>query len=160
MGVIIEPADFSSDAFAALVERHTAFCDGTAPAESCHRLPLDALMHPALTVWQAIHEGQLVGMGALREMPGNAGEIKSMHTVQEARGIGVAQQILSTIITAATARGYHALWLETGVHPDFDAARRLYGARGFVETEPFGDYTHDPHSVFLTLPLIPKGAAE
>lgn len=153
MSVLVQPADLAAPEIAALVDQHTVFCDGTAPAESCHRLAIDALVAPDITVWQAVLGGRVVGLGALKALGDADGEIKSMHTAKEARGHGVARAILGTIITEAQRRGYRALWLETGVHPDFAPARALYAANGFVETGPFGSYKPDPHSTFMTLDL-------
>lgn len=133
-----------------LVAAHVAFCDGTAPAESCHRLPLGALFGPRMTLWTARRDGVLLGMGALRKIATDAGEIKSMHTLAAARGMGVGRAILRAVLDTAEARRLSTLWLETGRHPGFAAACRLYAAHGFRETGPFGDYSEDPHSLFMT----------
>ncbi|MBP0482503.1 GNAT family N-acetyltransferase [Sagittula salina] len=151
MHLDIIPAPFP--AFEALVDTHVAFCDGTAPVESCHRLPVSALFAPEITVWGAFEDGALIGIGALKQLSAADGEIKSMHTLATARGKGAARAILCAIIDTARQRGLTALWLETGVHPDFAAARALYAAHEFVETVPFGDYVPDPHSTFMTLDL-------
>lgn len=142
-----------TETFETLVNTHTEFCDGTAPAESCHRLPVSDLFVPELTVWVASEGETLLGMGALKQLSESEGEIKSMHTVAAARGKGVARKMLTTIIETAKTRGYTSLWLETGVHPDFAAARALYEKAGFRETGPFGSYVTDPHSLFMTLDL-------
>lgn len=139
--------------FEELVDTHVAFCDGTAPAESCHRLPLSALFVPEITVWGVFDGDALVAMGAMKELSATDGEIKSMHTLRAARGKGVGRLILETIVEEARQRGYRALWLETGVHDDFAPARSFYKAGGFSETGPFGSYVPDPHSVFMTLAL-------
>ncbi|MFD1341477.1 GNAT family N-acetyltransferase [Litorisediminicola beolgyonensis] len=140
-------------AFAELVEAHVAFCDGTAPAESCHRLPVSALFTPDITIWVAREGDQLIAMGALKALSERDGEIKSMHTRAACRGRGAGRAILATIIREARSRGLTALWLETGTHPDFAGARALYAAYGFTECPPFGAYVTDPHSLFLTLEL-------
>ncbi|ETA50932.2 hypothetical protein P279_16930 [Rhodobacteraceae bacterium PD-2] len=140
-------------AFEALVETHTAFCDSTAPAESCHRLPVLRLFTPEITVWVAQEGGALIGMGALKVLSPTEGEVKSMHTRAEVRGRGAARAILRTILTAARAKGLPRLSLETGTHPAFAPAVALYRAEGFTETGPFGGYVIDPHSMFLTLDL-------
>jgi putative acetyltransferase len=167
MQIQILPAP--TPAFEALVDRHVTFCDGTAPAESCHRLPVSALFTPEITMWTVSDGDTLLGMGAMKALSelgrseaGDVkhGEIKSMHTTAEARGKGVAKQILKTIIAEAKARNYEALWLETGVHPDFRPARALYAAHGFTECPPFGDYILDPHSVFMTLDLSKEEATQ
>lgn len=146
-------------AFEALVNTHTDFCDGTAPAESCHRLPVSRLFTPEITIWVA-HEGdEMIGMGAVKVLDAANGEVKSMHTRAAARGKGVARAILSHIVAFSRAKGLTHLWLETGVHPDFKPAHALYQASGFVLTGPFGDYVLDPHSVFMTLDLTTKEVA-
>jgi len=91
-------------------------------------------------------------MGALKVLP-IGGEVKSMHTAAAARGQGAAKAILRTIIAEAERRGMPALWLETGTHPDFAAARTLYAKHGFTECPPFRDYTLDPNSLFMTKTL-------
>ncbi|CAN0583085.1 unnamed protein product [Ectocarpus sp. 12 AP-2014] len=158
--ITIETLTEPTPGFADLVETHTTFCDGTAPPESCHRLPISALFTPDLTVWTASENGTLYGMGAMKALSDTEGEIKSMHTRAAARGKGIARTLLETIIQEARRRGYTGLWLETGVHPDFAAARALYTAFGFTETGPFGGYTRDPHSVFMTLDLTADSKAK
>lgn len=158
MTIVVEIADLNAPGFADLVARHTQFCDGTAPAESCHRYDIDALAAKDLTVWQARDGGRIVGMCALKQLPDTAGEIKSMHTLDSARGKGVARKLCATLISAAQSRGMKTLWLETGAHPDFAAARALYKAYGFTETGPFADYVVDPHSVFMTASVVPEPA--
>lgn len=151
--ITITEADVMSDDIRDLVAVHVRFCDGTAPAESCHRLGVEGLAQPDMTVWAAQRDGVVVGIGALKTLKEGMGEIKSMHTRMSARGQGVAQALLRWIIKEARARGMTALWLETGVHPDFMPARALYERFGFSCSGPFADYTPDPHSVFYTLPL-------
>jgi len=34
--------------------------------------------------------------------------------------------------------------------PEFEPARQLYARAGFTVCGPFGDYTDDPNSVFMT----------
>lgn len=145
--------------FESLVATHVAFCDGAAPAESCHRLPVAALFTQEITVWGVYDGDALIGIGALKALSPTDGEIKSMHTRAMARGKGAGRLILRSIIAEAEARGYGALWLETGVHPDFAAARALYASHGFTETAPFGSYRPDPHSVFMTRALAARKTA-
>lgn len=151
MQITILPAP--TEAFEDLVNTHTDFCDGTAPAESCHRLPVSRLFTPDITVWVVHEDEALIGMGAMKQLDACNAEIKSMHTRAIARGKGTAAKLLDTIERTARAKGLKALWLETGVHPDFTAARALYQRHGFTECAPFGDYVLDPHSVFMTKSL-------
>ena len=95
----------------------------------------------------------MVGVGALKRLSAEHGEIKSMHTAEPARGQGVGSAMLRHIMAAARARGMTRLSLETGSWPYFVPARALYTRHGFVECGPFGDYREDPNSVFMTLEL-------
>lgn len=156
--VTIEKLNRPTEAFVALVDTHTAFCDGTAPAESCHRLPVDALFVPEVTVWAAYDAGEMVGMGALKSLRPTEGEVKSMHTRAAARGKGVAKSMLSAILAEAKAQGMDRISLETGAHDDFTAARAMYARAGFAECPPFGGYVADPHSIFMTLTLKEEAA--
>ena len=136
-----------------LVVAHHTHCMAESPPESVHALQLDALRAPAITLWGAWHDGTLAGIGALRALPGAAGEIKTMHTRAAKRGLGVGAAILAAIVAEAERRGYRALYLETGSYPVFAPARALYEHRGFTECPPFADYRPDPHSAFFTMPL-------
>ena len=125
---------------------------------SAHALDLSGLRAPDVTFWSA-WEGEardtLVGIGALRRLSADHGEVKSMHTAEAARGRGVGSALLRHIVAAARARGMSRLSLETGSWPYFAAARALYARHGFVECPPFGDYRPDPNSVFMTIELGP-----
>jgi putative acetyltransferase len=59
--------------------------------------------------------------------------------------------ILAHIIQVARSRSYERLSLETGGHDAFKPAQRLYENFGFVYRGPFGEYTDDPNSVFMTM---------
>jgi putative acetyltransferase len=94
-----------------------------------------------------------LGMGALKRLSADHGEVKSMHTVEAMRRNGVASAMLRHIIAAARASGMARLSLETGSWDYFRPARALYRSHGFVECPPFADYVPDPNSVFMTLDL-------
>lgn len=136
-----------------LLRDHLADMFATSPAESVHALDGDALSHPDVTFFTATENGSTLGCGALKELSAYGGEIKSMRTTGAARGRGVASVILERILLEARNRGYTTLHLETGPQDFFAPARRLYAKYGFVECEPFGDYTLDPYSVFMSLDL-------
>ncbi|HKU35514.1 MAG TPA: GNAT family N-acetyltransferase, partial [Paenarthrobacter sp.] len=110
--------------------------------------------HESITFWTAREDGVLLGCGALKVLgvPGQA-ELKSMRTTAGARGRGVATMLLKHIVAEARNRGYSRLALETGTEDYFAPARSLYAKHGFTECPPFADYTLDPNSVFMELPL-------
>jgi putative acetyltransferase len=124
----------------------------TAPG-SAHALDLSGLRAPDVTFWSAWEGDAVVGVGALKRLSAEHGEVKSMHTAEAARGRGVGSAMLRHIMEAARARAMSRLSLETGSWPYFVPARALYARHGFVECGPFGDYREDPNSVFMTVGL-------
>lgn len=129
----------------------------TAPG-SAHALDLSGLRAPDLTFWSA-WDGEaretLLGVGALKRLTDDHGEVKSMHTAEAARGRGVGSAMLRHIVDAARARGMTRVSLETGAWDYFAPARAMYARHGFVECAAFGDYRPDPNSVFMTRALPP-----
>ena len=136
-----------------LLERHLAFTNAQSPPEDVHALDVEGLRDPSVTFFSFRDEGELLGVGALKELDGRHAEVKSMHTVQAARGRGVARTILHHLLAVARERGYTRISLETGSMEAFAPARTLYATAGFTSCEPFADYRPSPHSTFMTLSL-------
>lgn len=137
----------------ALLEEHLRNMREISPPESVHALDIAGLQKPDITFWTVRDGGTLLGCGALRELDPAHGEIKSMRTPDAQRRRGAGRAVLQHILHAARSRGYRRLSLETGAMEAFAPARRLYESFGFTECAPFGDYTPDPNSVFMTLTL-------
>ncbi|WP_134725827.1 GNAT family N-acetyltransferase [Paracoccus luteus] len=136
-----------------LFERHVAAMHADTPPESIHMMPRAALDDAAIT-FLVLRDGDVpVGMGAIKRIAPDHGEIKSMHVLVEKRGGGLSRQLLAALIDHASAAGLARLSLETGVQPTFVAARGLYAAAGFRECPPFEGYGPDPNSVFMSMPL-------
>lgn len=150
---MIEIEDPRNPEVTALLERHLAFCHATTPLEHAFALDLDGLLAPAVTFFALRHDRKLLGVGALRELDPTHGEIKSMHTASEARGLGVGRAILAELLVAAGGRGYMRVSLETGTTEAFAPARALYTSAGFVACGPFGDYADSPDNTFMTVAL-------
>lgn len=153
MTMNIEIDDLSRPEIHALLDEHLQSMYASSPPESVHALDLNKLRQPGITFWTAWEEGQLLGCGAVKQLDATHGEIKSMRTPQSLRRKGAGRAILAHIIDVARSRGYERLSLETGSMDAFQPARRLYEAFGFTYCGPFGDYTEDPHSAFMTLRL-------
>ena len=149
----IEIDDLSRPQVHALLQEHLDNMHELSPPEQVFALDLSKLKVPEITVWTIWKGQQLLGCGALKELAAGHGEIKSMRTPSAARRQGAGRLILQHIIAVARDRGYHLLSLETGTHPAFEPAHRLYQSHGFVVSGPFGGYLPDPHSVFMQLPL-------
>ena len=114
---------------------------------------VDALDDPAVTFVGYRAGGELLGVGALKDLGDGHGELKSMHTTAAARGRGVGTAIVDHLVALATERGMTRLSLETGTPDGFAPARSLYAGRGFTECGPFGDYAPSPWSTFMTRSL-------
>ena len=137
-----------------LLDRHLAFALASSPREHAHALGIDRLLQPDITFYTARDaDGDLLGIGALRELDAEHGEVKSMHTVEHARRAGVGGAVLQRITDEARHRGYRRLSLETGTGAVFAPAQSLYARAGFTVCEPFGEYTRNVHSLCMTLAL-------
>ena len=147
--------DLTHPAVLALLDEHLRNMYELSPPESVHALDVERLRGPEITFWSAWDGADLLGVGALKELDVAHGEVKSMRTSSAQRRRGIGRAILAEIIAAARSRGYARLSLETGSMAAFLPARRLYERSGFVYCGPFGDYSEDPHSVFMTYLLRP-----
>ncbi|MEJ6390576.1 GNAT family N-acetyltransferase [Gymnodinialimonas ulvae] len=132
-----------------VLARHHALMRSQSPAESCHVMTGDELRAAGARLFALREAGRVLAIGALKPF-GDAMELKSMHTIAEARGAGVARRLLVHLVAQAQGAHAKALYLETGSGAAHMAARALYERAGFVLCPPFGDYTEDPESVFMT----------
>lgn len=137
----------------ALLRAHLAGMYESGPPGSVYALDLDGLKAPEISVYTAWHDDDLLGIGALKEIAADAGEIKSMRTDPEHIRKGVAARLLEHMLDVARKRGYRRVSLETGSGPPFEAALSLYRKYGFVNGEAFGDYIHSDFNQFLHLEL-------
>lgn len=144
--------EFGPDVLA-LLEEHIQDMRRISPPESKHAFDADSLRIPQISFFVARADGELLGCGALLDLGGGIGEIKSMRTSRLHLRRGVAAAILAEIISTARGREIARLCLETGAQNDFAPARSLYSRFGFTERGPFGTYTEDPNSVFMELDL-------
>lgn len=154
----ILPGDLEDPRVRALLEHHAASARAETAPGSAHALDLEDLGGPEIALWAAWDGDELLGVGALKRLADDHGEIKSMHTARTARRRGVGSALLRHLVDAARARGMTRLSLETGSWDYFEPARRFYRRHGFVDCPPFGDYVDDPNSVFLRLDLRPSAS--
>ncbi|GAA4010498.1 GNAT family N-acetyltransferase [Sphingomonas humi] len=153
MSITIHQGELSQPDVQKLLALHVAAMHAHSPPEACHVLPGSAFAHPSITFFTAREDARLLGIGALKALGPEGGEIKSMRTAPTALKRGVGQALLEAIIAEARNRGYPALWLETGTGEDFAAATALYDRNGFSACGSFGDYPDSPFTCFLRLPL-------
>lgn len=136
-----------------LLEKHLAFARETSPPEHVHALGESGLLDPAVTLYSARRDGELLGVGAIRGLDNEHGEIKSMHTAAEARGQGVGRAIVDHLLSVAADSGYTRVSLETGTMEEFARARALYSSVGFEPCAPFAQYTVNSYSTCMTIDL-------
>ncbi|WP_394203787.1 GNAT family N-acetyltransferase [Marinagarivorans algicola] len=147
--------DLKDGRVVSLLESHLQKMYEFSPAASVHALDHEKLKDSSITFWSACIDGALAGCGALKELSGDAAEIKSMKTNDLYLRQGVASKLLEEILTAARVRGYKTVNLETGTHEAFIPAVKMYKKFGFAECEPFGEYKLDIHSHFFSKVLQP-----
>jgi putative acetyltransferase len=145
--------DPRADDVRTVLERHLAFARAQTPPDDAHALDVDALAGPDVTFFSFRAGGELLAVGALKELDGDHAEVKSMHTVEAARGRGIGRAMVEHIVGVARERGFRRVSLETGAMAAFAPARSLYANAGFEPCEPFGDYRPSRNSTYMTMRL-------
>ena len=138
---------------ALLMARHTADMHADTPPESIHMMDATQLAVPEVQFFVLRWNDMAAAMGAIKRIDQDHAEVKSMHVLAEARGQGLARQMLDHLIMAAKAAGYGRLSLETGSQAMFIPAQRLYANAGFSICGPFEGYQLDPNSIYMTRTL-------
>jgi putative acetyltransferase len=151
--ISIEPEDPRQADVRRIIAESGAYLQALYPSESNHVVDVDALAAPDAVFLAARRNGELLGSIAFRIIaPGHA-EIKRMFVRAEARGHGVGRRLLEALENAARRRNVERISLETGIRQP--EAIGLYRASGYRDCPPFGTYTPDPLSLFMTKFLPP-----
>lgn len=87
--------------------------------------------------------GTPVCVGGIKRLDDSACEIKRMYVVPQARGRGVARELLAALEDEARALGYAVAKLDTGPHQPH--AERMYRAAGYEQT---GNFNANPFASF------------
>jgi putative acetyltransferase len=151
--VEIAADDPNAEDVRALLRRHLEFAEANTPPEDVHALDVDELADPAVMFYSYRSDGELLAVGALKQLDGRHAELKSMHTAATARGRGIGRAMVEHLIGVARDHGFGRVSLETGSSPAFAPARSLYGQAGFTPCGPFGDYLPGRGNTFMTLAL-------
>jgi len=152
-GFVVAVDDPTRDDVRALLEQHLAFAREVTRPEDVHALELDGLLDPAITFFSVRSDGELLGVGALKELDRDHAELKSMHTAVASRRRGVARVLLDHLLTVAASRRIRRVSIETGSGDAFAPAREFYAGAGFVPCGPFGGYEASANSTFMTRTL-------
>lgn len=147
--------DLRGQAVIDLLTFHLAEMHELSPPCKVHAMPVERLRQPDVTFYSAWDGEALAAVGALREMDGARGELKSMRATPAYRGKGAGEAILRHLIAEAQRRGYTWLGLETGRPAAYIPAQSLYRKYGFAECPDFGDYVGDEFSVCMSRSLDP-----
>lgn len=147
----IVPGDLTDQQVRDLVRSHLAGMHENSPPGSVFALDLSGLDTHDVSFYTAWEGQALLGIGALRQLSPNSGEIKSMRTHASHLRKGVAAALLEHMIAEATRRGYCRLSLETGSGPSFDPAVALYSRYGFVIGPAFAEYEKSDFNQFMHL---------
>ena len=153
MSLRIAPADLADPAVRTMVEYHQRDMVAISPPGTSFALDLSGLSGPEVTLLGAWEGSDLVGIGALKRLPAQSAELKSMRTHPDHLGKGVARALLEALIEIARAEGIARLSLETGTSKNFTPAIGLYTARGFAPGEGFAGYANGPHNQCYHLAL-------
>jgi putative acetyltransferase len=153
MDLVIAVDDPRIDDVRTLLDRHLAFAREVTPPDHVHAMEVDDLVDPAVTFFSVRRAGVLLGVGALKRLDESHAEVKSMHTSESARGEGVGRAMVGHLLAVAADRGYQRVSLETGTMDAFAPARSLYTTVGFEPCAPFGEYSDNPHSAYMTIDL-------
>ena len=145
--------DLSDPRVTGLLHTHLTNARAQTAPGSAHALDISGLQSPDISFWTIWNDEALLGFGALKRLPKDHGEVKSMHIAQSMRRKGAGGAMLHHIIATARASGMSRLSLETGSWEYFSPARAFYRSHGFTECPPFADYVLDPNSVFMSLDL-------
>jgi putative acetyltransferase len=86
--------NLSGEAIRALIAYHLSGMHDNSPAGKVHALPLAGLRAADVTFWSAWVDADLAGMGAMKHLAPDHGELKSMRAAPKWRGKGVGDAML------------------------------------------------------------------
>jgi GNAT superfamily N-acetyltransferase len=146
----IAPEPFDAPEVQALVVALARDLDeryGDEDEEYLNEVEPDEVSPPVGVFLVARVDGDAVGCGALRPLPGRAGygEVKRMYVSPAARGAGVGRALLAALEARGPELGFRVLRLETGdAQPE---AVTLYESAGWIRIASYGRYADSPSSI-------------
>ena len=151
MATFIAPERPDTPDATALVGELEAHLASWYPDESRFGYAVEKLIEQQVAFFVAREDGQAAGCGGIQLFGDGYGELKRMYVRPALRGRGIGRQLLETLAGHARSHGVTLLRLETGIHQE--EAIALYTAFGFEARGPFGDYGHEPLSLFMEMRL-------
>lgn len=90
-------------------------------------------------------DGQVAGVGFLRRIRDDAGEIKRLYVDPNARGSGLGRALVEALVSAGRDTGMARVFLDSGSF--MQSAHKLYRASGFVDCAPYPESDHFPDEI-------------
>ena len=107
-----------------------------------HLEDLTSLKPPEGIIYLLVVDGDIAGMGALRKLSDEIGEIKRMYIRPLYRGTGYGKQMLNKLLEVGREFGCSSFMLETSKF--MDVAQHIYKSAGFVEREEYSESETPP----------------
>jgi putative acetyltransferase len=150
----IRPIEIISDDVDALIQLSHRYFAELYPPESNHQEDPQQLLETDIFFIGAYLERKLLGIGAVKKVDASPayGEIKNLFVDPRQRGQGVSRLIMSALEQFLIDNNVMICRLETG--PGQAEAIGLYQSLGYHKCPPYGDYKHDPLSVFMEKELL------
>ena len=136
-----------------LLKKHFIELRSVSPEGSTHVLDIKGLRNKSIKFWSIYENGRLIGCGALKFLEPNHGEFKSIRVSDPFRNKGNGKKIIKVLIEKSRQLNIKKISVETGSGKFFLPARKLFKSSGFTECKPFGHYTDDPNSCYMSLKL-------
>src|ERR1700677_4890441 len=99
----IIPGDLGDSRVVSLLHIHLTSARAETAPGSAHALDLTGLQSPDISFWTIWDDETLLGVGALKRLSADHGEVKSMYTIQSLRRRGTGSAMLRHIIATARA---------------------------------------------------------
>lgn len=155
------------DAARSLIGEYLAWVAGVAQQRYGIRFDVDAMVRSDLADGSAFfppggrlylvrRQGRCVGVGALRSLAPDTGELQRMYVQSAARGLGAGRLLLARLIEDARQLGHRRLRLES--LKALEAAHGLYRSVGFVDIDPYADNSMQAYQAPETLPAYRASA--
>jgi GNAT superfamily N-acetyltransferase len=145
-GVTFERTDASvppaSDLLEAMIDELTPLYGRIDVPEAPSAKPAD-FAPPGGSLLVGYEDGEPICVGGIKRLPDGACEIKRMFVVPDARGRGVAKELLAALEDEARRLGYAVARLDTGPHQPH--AERMYRAAGY---EDVGNFNANPFASY------------
>src|SRR3954452_15051287 len=137
----VRPLPASDPTAAALLNAYAAEIESRFISRPASRVSTDPAEYasPTGSFLVVYEDGEPIACGGLRALPDGAAEVKRMYVVPDARGRGVAAQLLARLEDEARRLGYRRVRLATAAK--LTEAQALYRGAGYTEIP---DYNGNP----------------